>query len=71
MSRTFSMKNGSVDSLKYWCRCGCRPNSLNQRCTVLFETPLCEAIARTLQCVRADGLVCRASLMTVATRSSS
>ena len=35
------------------------------------EIPLCEAIARTLQCVRAGGLVCRASLMTVATRSSS
>ena len=26
-SRSFSMKNGSVDSLKLSLRCGCRPNS--------------------------------------------
>ena len=71
MSRTFSMKNGSLDSLKYRCRCGWRPNIVNHRCTVLLETPLCSAMERTLHWVRSAGLVCSAALMTSATRSSS
>ena len=50
MSRTFSMKNGSVDSLNVRCRCGWTPNSVNHRCTVLFETPLCAPSARVCGC---------------------
>ena len=29
------MKNGSVDSLKVFAKCGLIPNKANQRCTVL------------------------------------
>jgi len=32
MSRTFSTKKGSVESLKLLCRCGCSPNALQMRC---------------------------------------
>ena len=39
MSRTFSTKNGSVDSLNVLRRWGLTPNNSNQRWTVLFERP--------------------------------
>ena len=65
------MKNGSVDNLKVRCRWGCIPNRLNHRCTVLFETPVCAAIVRSVQCVPPAGVDCKAVLMTSATRSSS
>ena len=71
MSRTFSTQNGSVDSLKVSLRCGLTPNSENQRCTVLFETPSASAIRRTLQAFAWSGLCCRARVMSPATFSSS
>ena len=54
-SRTFSMKNGSVESLRNFERCGCTPNRLRYRCTVLLEIPFSAAKSRTLQCVAACG----------------
>ena len=51
MSRTFSMKNGSLDSLKVFARCGLTPNKANQRCTVLLEMPSIRPRVRVLQCV--------------------
>ena len=71
MSRTFSMKNGSLDSLKVRCRCGCTPNRSNQRPTVLLETPQRSDIERTVQWVAFGGGDRSAALMTSATRSSS
>ena len=71
ISRTFSMKKGSLDSLSVSARCGLTPNSANQRCTVLLETPSASAIRRTLQVPERAGLACRARLITAATFSSS
>ena len=71
MSRTFSMKNGSVDSLKVFARCGLTPNNANQRCTVLLEMPTARPKVRVLQCVAASGVSCSARLITAATLSSS
>jgi len=70
-SRTFSTKNGSLDSLKVLLRCGLPPNSENRRCTVLFETPWASAMRRTLQALAFSGLSCRADVISVATFSSS
>ena len=64
MSRTFSMKNGSVDSLKVLARCGLTPNKANQRCTVLLERPSARPRVRVLQCVAASGDSCSARLIT-------
>ena len=72
MSRTFSTKNGSVDSLKLFCRCQLRPKQ--------FEQPVrhrrahlggLRKQARALHCVAATGLVCKARLINSATASSS
>ena len=71
MSRTFSMKNGSLDSLKVFARCGLTPNKANQRCTVLLEMPSIRPRVRVLQCVAASGVCCSARLITAATLSSS
>lgn len=52
----------------YWrCRWGCIPNRVNQRCTVLFETPVCSTMVRSVQCVPLDGVDCKAVLTTSAT----
>jgi hypothetical protein len=50
-SRSFSMKNGSLDSLKPSVRCGCSPKSWKWRATLLLELPVSAATERTLQCV--------------------
>ena len=71
MSRTFSMKNGSVDSLKVCAKCGLTPKRPNQRCTVLLEIPSARPSARVLQCVALSGVCCNARLITLATLSSS
>ena len=71
MSRTFSMKNGSVDSWKVRARCGLTPKRESQRCTVLLERPVACPSARVLQCVAVSGVSCNARLITLATLSSS
>jgi hypothetical protein len=43
MSRTFSTKNGSVESLKLRVRCGCSAKAWNSRCTVDLDMPLARA----------------------------
>src|SRR5580692_6738642 len=71
-SRSFSMKNGSVDSLKLSLRCGWRPSSLKYRWTLVAEIVVSAAIVRTLQCVEPSaGLVCNVLWINSATRSSS
>ncbi len=67
MSRTFSMKKGSLESLKVSLRWGLTPNRDNQRCTVLFDTPWSSAIRRTLQALALSGLSLRARLISSAT----
>ena len=49
MSLTFSTKNGSVEILKCFCRCGCTEKVCNQRCTVVLEIPVTAAKVRALQ----------------------
>lgn len=71
MSRTFSTKNGLLDSLNDLLRCGCTPNKAKYRCTLLFDTPVAAAIPRTLQCVAASGRSVSAFFTSPATRSSS
>src|SRR5262252_592045 len=70
ISRTFSTKNGSVDSLKCFCRCGCKPKACQIRCTVDLDMRLWDAICRTLQCVPFLGLVSSVLRTNCATRSS-
>src|SRR5712691_9356069 len=70
MSRTFSTKNGSVESLKWRCRCGSSPNACQMRCTVDFESRVWPAIWRTLQCVPSFGFVSNVLRTNCATRSS-
>src|SRR5262252_9939822 len=70
ISRTFSTKNGSVDSLKCFCRCGCKPKACQIRCTVDLDMRLWDAICRTLQCVPSLGLVSSVLRTNCATRSS-
>lgn len=70
MSRTFSTKNGSVESLKWRCRCGSNPNARQMRCTVDFESRVWPAICRTLQCVPPFGFVSSVLRTNWATRSS-
>src|SRR3989338_4008188 len=70
MSRTFSTKNGSFDSLKDRWRCGCTPKACQMRCTVDFASRLWAAIWRTLQCVPSRGFVCKVLRIRLAIRSS-
>jgi hypothetical protein len=70
MSRTFSTKNGSVESLKCRWRWGSRPNPRQMRCTVDFESRVWPAIYRTLQCVPPFGFVSSVLRTNWASRSS-
>jgi hypothetical protein len=71
ISRSFSMKNGSLDNLKYRCRWGCSPKVFHTRCTVDFEIPICLAIVRQLQWVPSSGFVFSVLRISAANRSSS
>ena len=51
ISRSFSMKKGSVQSLKDLCRCGCSPKALQTRCTVDLEMLARSEMSRVVQCV--------------------
>src|SRR4051794_33480082 len=57
MSRTFSTKSGSVESLKVSLLCGCREKARQIRCTVETDTPDAFAIERVLHCVASFGRV--------------
>jgi hypothetical protein len=57
ISRTFSTKNGSLVSLKCFCRCGCKLNACQMRCTVDFAQTSLPAICRMLQCILSFGFV--------------
>ena len=70
MSRTFSMKKGSVERLKCRWRCGCRSKARQMRCTVDLLNRVSSAIERTVQCVAARGLVLNVRRISCATRSS-
>ena len=71
-SRSFSMKNGSVDSLKLSRRWGCSPNACKKRCTLVLAMPVSAARPRTLQWVAPSlGLACRVVVSSSAMRSSS
>jgi hypothetical protein len=70
ISRTLSIKNGSLESLNCFCRCGRKPNACKMRCTVDFDTPVSTAICRILQCVPALAFVFSVLRTNCATRSS-
>jgi len=46
MSRTFSTKSGSLESLKVSCRCGCKPKARQMRQTAVCDKPILRAIRR-------------------------
>ncbi len=70
MSRTFSMKRGSVESLNVSLRCGWRLKARQMRLMALWLKPVRLAIARVLQCVAALGFVSRVSVTTRSTWAS-
>src|SRR4051812_7981404 len=55
MSRTFSTKAGSEESLKVSTRCGRKPKARQMRLTAVWLMPARRAIARVLQCVAFRG----------------
>ena len=67
MSRTFSINNGSGDSLKVSLRCGRNPNACQIRLMVMRLSPVAVASDRVLQCVAPGGGV---SSVTITTRST-
>jgi hypothetical protein len=56
MSRTFSTKSGSVESLKVSARCGFRAKARQARRTVVWLSPVARASERVLQCVASVGV---------------
>jgi|ERR1700712_3198403 hypothetical protein len=71
MSRTFSTKSGSVESLNVSVRWGCRQKARQIRCTVAADTPEARAIERVLQCVASCGRLSNVVVTTCVIRSSS
>jgi hypothetical protein len=59
MSRTFSISNGSGESLKDSARWGCNPNALEMRLIVIRLSPEAFASSRVLQCVWPCGVLSR------------
>src|ERR1700675_2542368 len=70
ISRTFSTENGSLESLKCFCRCGSNPKACQMRCTVDFDSRVSAAICRILQWVPPFGFVSKVLRTNCATRSS-
>ena len=56
MSRTFSINNGSRESLKVSLRCGCSANARQMRWMVVGAMPVAWASERTLQWVASAGV---------------
>ena len=71
MSRTFSAKSGSVESLEVSVRCGRRPEARQARPTVVADRPEALAIVRRLQCVPPSGRSAGVRSSSAAIRSSS
>jgi hypothetical protein len=59
MSRTFSTRKGSGDSLIGSLRCGCKPKARQMRLIVIRLRPLALASSRVLQCVCPLGVLSR------------
>ena len=70
MSRTFSMKKGSADSLKVSVRCGCRAKARQMRLTVVWLRPERWAMDRVLQWVASLGVDSSVSVITRSTSAS-
>ena len=70
ISRTFSIKSGSDDSLKVSVRWGCSPKARHMRLMVLWLRPERLAIERVLQWVASVGVVSRVMLTTLSTSAS-
>ena len=71
MSRTFSTKCGSADSLNVSARCGCRPKAPQMRQMVVCDSPASFAIERSDQWVASAGVVISVRSITPATCLSS
>src|SRR5438445_7690138 len=70
MSRTFSIRSGSVDSLKLSLRCGRKPKARQIRATLLRLRPTRFASDRVLQCVASRGLLSSVSVTAFSTAAS-
>lgn len=70
MSRVFSTKSGSVESLNVSLRCGCNPKVFQIRTIADCERPVSAAISRVLQCVAFLGRDVSVLVTTSSTRSS-
>lgn len=70
ISRVFSTKSGSVDSLNVSLRCGCKPNVFQIRKIADCERPVWAAISRVLQWVAFFGRDVSVFVTTSSTRSS-
>ena len=57
MSRTFSISNGSGESLNVSVRCGCNPKARQMRLMVIRLNPVASASPRVLQCVCPRGVL--------------
>jgi len=57
MSRTFSISNGSGDSLQVSVRCGCNPKACQIRLMVIRLSPVAFARPRVDQCVSPRGVL--------------
>ena len=71
MSRTFSTKSGSLESLNVSCRCGCRPKARQMRETAVCDRPASRAMLRVLQWVAPAGTLSNVLAITASTRASS
>jgi len=71
MSRTFSTKAGSEESLKVSARCGRRPKARQIRLTAVWLIPARFAIERVLQCVASGGASSSVSATSRSTAASS
>ena len=70
MSRTFSTKSGSLESLKVSTRCGFRPKARQMRQTAVWLSPVALASERVLQCVASAGVASRVVVTACSTCSS-
>ncbi len=71
MSRTFSTKSGSLESLNVSCRCGCRPKARQMRETAVCDRPASRAMERVLQWVAPAGTLSNVLAITASMRVSS
>ena len=70
MSRTFSTKKASVESLKFSCKWGLRPKARQMRTMAFWLRPLAWAMVRVLQCVAFLGRVSSVRVTTASTLAS-